>query len=167
MAEMDLDDDVQRMLMELPDHEAGDGFGHRDLWFPIESTRSLWYNIVYRYIYIQHTYKRKIICIYILMHYLCLNSSFSKYQLIPWIVLCVSLPLIWQMDMARCVLPSRGHATLLSGLDRKPSTGGLGTIIVVLVCSYCVLSAALYGQLIWLFQWWWVFQTCSSSLTAL
>ena len=25
MAEMDLDDDVQRMLMELPDHEAGDG----------------------------------------------------------------------------------------------------------------------------------------------
>lgn len=49
---MDLDDDVQRMLLELPDHEAGDGFGHRELCFPIESTRSLWYNIVYRYIYI-------------------------------------------------------------------------------------------------------------------
>ena len=25
IAEMDLDNDVQRMLMELPDHEAGDG----------------------------------------------------------------------------------------------------------------------------------------------
>ena len=39
--------------------------------------------IRYRYIYIHNIHINVRCYIYIYMHYLCLNSSFSKYQLIP------------------------------------------------------------------------------------
>ena len=108
--------------------------------------------IRYRYIYIQHTYKRKIIYIYIYALPL-FEQFFFQVPVDPMnCVVCFTSThltdghprcFFHHFPMARCVLPSREHEALLSALDRKPSTGGLGTIIVVLVCSYCVLSACI------------------------